>query len=496
MEVQPESVLRLLDGPVVVAWGLATGVLVLFFVLLFFRTHHLRRRWGRGKVEGQPVLYSDEWGPAVVGFLRPQVVLPRWCRAIDERALRFILDHELEHVRAGDLRLMILAGILPVLFPWHLAAWWQLSRLRTALEADCDMRVLGKNPGQTRPYVDLLLQVGERSVRTRRLAVMLSEPYETLKRRIKIMTMPFPKSPWIRGALLAGVGAVLVAVACWAPGPTDATDDESSATESAVSSDEAAGIAVEPVRPVFTPYTVLPDLRNRTEVVATLQRGYPPLLKDAGIGGTVDLWFFVDEEGRVQRTQVDQSSGHRAVDDAAIRIADVIEFTPALNRDQRRPVWISLPIVFHVGDPEGVDPSAVAAARAGAEALMRERRYGGRTNAVPSGPAEMDAGHTGQITGTIIANVTGRPLAGVQVHIPGTGLGQLTNTDGRYLMLDVPAGEYEIVAELIGYGIRSELVAVPVDDYVRVDFDLGLRAIPLEPLVVVVNPDSGAERTP
>lgn len=40
------------------------------------------------------------------------------------------------------------------------------------------------------------------------------------------MTMPFPKKPWIRGVLLAGVGAVLVALACWAPGPTDAQDEE------------------------------------------------------------------------------------------------------------------------------------------------------------------------------------------------------------------------------------------------------------------------------
>jgi TonB family protein len=490
VEVPPESVLRLLDGPVLVAWGLLTSGLLLFFVLLFSRTQHLRRRWRTGRVAGQTVLYSDEWGPAVVGFLRPQIVLPRWCQAIDERALRFILDHELEHVRAGDLRLMILAGLFPVFFPWNLPAWWQLARLRTALEADCDLRVLGKNPGQTRSYVDLLLRVGEQSTRMRPPAVMLSEPYETLKRRIKIMTMPLPKSPWIRGTLLAGAGAVLVAVACWAPGPTDPIVEQSLATEPAVSPDEAAGVVAERTRPVFTPYTVLPDVRNRTEVVATLQRDYPVLLKDAGIGGTVDLWFFVNEEGRVQRTQVDHSSGHRAVDDAAIKIADVIEFTPALARDQRKPLWISLPMVFHVGDAEEMDASAVRAAQELAEAHLVEWRYGGRTNAEPSGVAEPNSGQTGQITGTISSAGTGQPLADVQVYVPGTGLGTLTNTDGRFLILDVPAGEYEIVAELVGYGVRSELVTVPVDDYVRVDLDLRLRAIPLTPLVIVVNPDA------
>jgi protein TonB len=98
--------------------------------------------------------------------------------------------------------------------------------------------------------------------------------------------------------------------------------------------------------PTFTPYTVRPDIRNRTEVARALEREYPPLLRDAGIGGTVQVWFFIDEEGRVQRTQVNESSGHKALDDAAIQVANIIQFTPALNRDKRVPVWISLPITF------------------------------------------------------------------------------------------------------------------------------------------------------
>jgi protein TonB len=98
--------------------------------------------------------------------------------------------------------------------------------------------------------------------------------------------------------------------------------------------------------PTFTPYTVRPDIKNRDEVARALEREYPPLLRDAGIGGTVQVWFFIDEEGRVQRTQVNESSGHKALDDAAIQVANIIEFTPALNRDKRVPVWISLPVTF------------------------------------------------------------------------------------------------------------------------------------------------------
>ncbi|MFC1574482.1 M56 family metallopeptidase [Gemmatimonadota bacterium] len=163
VEVPPQSILHLLDGPILVAWAVATGLLLSFFTFLVFRTHRLRGQWRAGEAGGQAVLYSDEWGPAVVGFLRPQVVLPEWCRDLEERALRFVLEHEMEHARAGDLRLILTAGILPVIFPWHIPLWWQLVRLRLAVEGDCDLRVLRRNPGRTRPYVELLLNVGKKA---------------------------------------------------------------------------------------------------------------------------------------------------------------------------------------------------------------------------------------------------------------------------------------------------------------------------------------------
>jgi periplasmic protein TonB len=98
--------------------------------------------------------------------------------------------------------------------------------------------------------------------------------------------------------------------------------------------------------PVFTPYTVKPELKNREAVTRALTRNYPPLLRDAGIGGTVLTWILLDETGNVIKTQVKEGSGHDALDQAALKVADVMSFTPALNRDQKVKVWIALPIVF------------------------------------------------------------------------------------------------------------------------------------------------------
>lgn len=100
--------------------------------------------------------------------------------------------------------------------------------------------------------------------------------------------------------------------------------------------------------PTFTPYTVAPDITNRTAVIRALEREYPPLLRDAGIGGTANIWFFIDENGRVQDTRIQESSGHAQLDDAALRVADIMEFTPALNRDKKVPVWVAFPITFQV----------------------------------------------------------------------------------------------------------------------------------------------------
>ena len=45
--------------------------------------------------------------------------------------------------------------------------------------------------------------------------------------------------------------------------------------------------------PVFTPMTVRPEIRNRGAVVTAMERAYPPILRDAGLGGQVIVWFFI-----------------------------------------------------------------------------------------------------------------------------------------------------------------------------------------------------------
>jgi len=100
--------------------------------------------------------------------------------------------------------------------------------------------------------------------------------------------------------------------------------------------------------PTFTPYTVAPRLTNAREIAEALVREYPPALRSAGIGGRVLLWLFIDEAGAVQNTVLKTSSGFEALDEAATRVAVLMDFTPALNRDRQVPVWVAIPIDFEV----------------------------------------------------------------------------------------------------------------------------------------------------
>jgi len=100
--------------------------------------------------------------------------------------------------------------------------------------------------------------------------------------------------------------------------------------------------------PAFTPFTVAPTLKNRDDIARALEREYPPMLRDAGIGGSVNVWLFIDEQGQVQDVRINKSSGFEALDDAALRVGSRMEFTPALNRDERVVVWVSIPITFQV----------------------------------------------------------------------------------------------------------------------------------------------------
>jgi len=146
-------------------------------------------------------------------------------------------------------------------------------------------------------------------------------------------------SSTLPGLALGALAALVLVSACTEPLPQDVPQAEEAPRPS------AAELALEPM---FTPFTVAPSILNREEIVQAMRDAYPALLREAGIGGTINVFFHIDEEGQVRATRVHRSSGHEALDEAALSVASVFRFEPALNGRERTPVWVSLPITFQV----------------------------------------------------------------------------------------------------------------------------------------------------
>ncbi len=93
--------------------------------------------------------------------------------------------------------------------------------------------------------------------------------------------------------------------------------------------------------------TDAPRLINRADVGRVLERAYPPLLRDAGVGGTTLLSFRIDAEGYVspQSVEVLESSNDQ-FSDASIYVVEQMRFEPARIHGRRVPVRVQLPITF------------------------------------------------------------------------------------------------------------------------------------------------------
>ncbi|HYR11063.1 MAG TPA: M56 family metallopeptidase [Longimicrobium sp.] len=221
-ESGPRVDIAALDRPLTLGWMGLTAAALLAFAGAWAVLERRRRRWRAAEVDGVPVLLSPSTGPAVIGLFRSRIVLPRWVvedAPADVRAL--LMEHEREHLRAGDPRLLALGLAAVALMPWNPAAWWQLRRLRLAVEVDCDARVLARR-ADVRAYGTLLLEVGRRGTGGRLLAIAFSEPQSFLERRIRMMTSPRARRPLAAAAGFGGLAALLIAAACRAPEPARA----------------------------------------------------------------------------------------------------------------------------------------------------------------------------------------------------------------------------------------------------------------------------------
>ena len=109
-------------------------------------------------------------------------------------------------------------------------------------------------------------------------------------------------------------------------------------------------------------------------------------------------------------------------------------------------------------------------------------------------PAGLLAQQRGIIAGQVTAQPSGEPLAGANIHVQGTALRTVTDAQGRFRMVNVPAGNYTVTAAIIGRETANRPVAVTAGGTATVTFALAPSVTTLEGLVVTATGEQQRSR--
>ncbi|MEN6627722.1 MAG: M56 family metallopeptidase [Candidatus Sumerlaeia bacterium] len=166
-------------------------------------------------------------GPALVGVLRPRLILPAGSiRALGPEQLRHVFMHELAHLGRNDIALNWLATLLQALHWFNPLIWLGFSRMRAEREMACDARVLSLlGPSEHIRYGRTIVHLLETFARPQTLPGLagILEDQDQMKRRIT-MIAHFRKLSWAWSIMAAAV--VIVLAGATLTGRSEAADSK------------------------------------------------------------------------------------------------------------------------------------------------------------------------------------------------------------------------------------------------------------------------------
>jgi len=144
-----------------------------------------------------------------------------------------VIAHEQSHLEAHDARLVAIALAVLVCMPWNLPLWWQLRRLRFAVEIDCDARVLRRGY-EVSQYSETLIAVGERQSATIAIVAAMAKPRSLLEQRLRNMLRRKTKYAHATAVGLACLGIACAVGAAEIGPPNGAASGKSALPESVI----------------------------------------------------------------------------------------------------------------------------------------------------------------------------------------------------------------------------------------------------------------------
>lgn len=152
--------------------------------------------------------------PAVFGLFRKTICLPHGLtETLNEQELRWVIRHELAHIRRRDIPVVIIASIANALHWFNPIVWIITSRLRAAMEIAADrMALQGLSSNDASAYGKLLLRFAQESTSSRRsptLGLLSFASGKHLKKRVELLMRDHKPSGLAMKFFSAGVvGAI------------------------------------------------------------------------------------------------------------------------------------------------------------------------------------------------------------------------------------------------------------------------------------------------
>ncbi len=96
------------------------------------------------------------------------------------------------------------------------------------------------------------------------------------------------------------------------------------------------------------------------------------------------------------------------------------------------------------------------------------------------------AANFGKISGTVVDKATRAPLIGANIIVEGTTLGAVSDTEGHFVILQVPPGSYNVQAKLLGYSpMRMEQLSVATNRIATLTFALTQTTLTSEAVQII-----------
>ncbi len=165
-----------------------------------------------------------------------------------------------------------------------------------------------------------------------------------------------------------------------------------------------------------------------------------------------------------------------------------------------RAIVTARPAQRRAGDPEPVETRTdetgyyrLCTIPAGREMKLQAQfgQSSGRTAtvSVPQGDAAIQdlmllLSAQGSLVGQVHDYQTGAPLGGAVVSALGTGLSQITDSTGSFVLDGLPPGRHLVTTEYLGYGQRTDSVTVFSQETVDIQIRMAPQAVEVEGLVV------------